>query len=179
MFEMTLRASGRRKCVEIAHTTTVVAIQFVPPSHSALCDSAELYDRKVVAVGRVPEVEIEENTWTSPDERMRSSTRRTTRPSRARFVPRTTRGPSMEVDLIGSSRGDAFVRALRWFELRCTWTPPAPLSRTHSLVCSQLTFTWGSTSISKDKIRFAISNDAYAAWWGRISKHRGHRRLAL
>src|SRR4029434_1810107 len=38
---------------------------------------------------------------------------------------------------------------------------------------------WGSVSISKDKIRFAISSDAYAVWWGRIGKYRGHRRLAL
>jgi hypothetical protein len=48
----------------------------------------------------------------------------------------------------------------------------------HSLVL-ELASTWGSVKVSKDKIRFAITTDAYVVWWGRISKHRGSRRLAL
>src|SRR5213593_3485926 len=72
---------------------------------------ADRDDRKVLAVGAVPEVDIEANTWASTNERMRSSTRRTARPPRARLVPRrAARGPSMEVDLVGSSCGESLMR---------------------------------------------------------------------
>src|SRR5262249_8516748 len=70
-------------------------------------------DGKVLAVGRVPDVEIDRNAWASTDERMRPGTRCPPRPSRARLEARRTAcGSSMEVDLVGSSRVEGFVRAL-------------------------------------------------------------------
>src|SRR5207244_1198110 len=72
--------------------------------------SSDRDDRKVPAVGGVPDVEIDANTWTSTNERRGSSTRRTTRPTRTWFVPRrAARGPSMEVDLVGSPCGESLM----------------------------------------------------------------------
>src|SRR5437867_9880244 len=80
-------------------------------------------DRKVLALRGVSDVEIDASDGTSTDERMRSSTRRTTRPSRARFIPRrAARGSTMEVDLVGSSRREGLVRPLGVVPIRALAT---------------------------------------------------------
>ena len=68
---------------------------------------------QVPTTGGVAHVDLDADAGSSTNERMRSGTRRAPRPSRTRLVARSaTRGPSMEVDLVGGSRGERLVRTI-------------------------------------------------------------------
>src|SRR5436309_1815314 len=68
-------------------------------------------ERKVPAPGGVLHVEIHASTGASTDERMRPGARRLPRQSRSRLVPRrSARGTPVEANLIGSPRGEGFMR---------------------------------------------------------------------
>src|SRR4030095_5146829 len=70
-------------------------------------------DRQMPTTEGIADVDLQLNAGSAANERMRSGTRRAPRPTRTRFVARSaTRGPSVFVDLVGSSRHVGLVRSL-------------------------------------------------------------------
>ena len=98
------RSEGRQRTRKDLTTTR---------SPSRLRDAPELDDRQVLALGVVADAQIDANTRPPSDEGAGSGTKRAPRPGGPRLEARcAARRPSSEVDLVGSSHREGFVRAV-------------------------------------------------------------------